>query len=248
MKNNFLKSEIEKILKKLKVKKDDDVMIHGDAGVIFQYGANLQKNFNVLFKTINNCIGKNGTILIPAFTPSFCKKKIFYKDSRENELGSFGEIFTQKKNFKRTSHPIFSFLIKGKNFDYYNNAALDVSFGNNSIFDLFHKRNGKILVLGNAIEKSAVFLHHIEDVAKVNYRFYKYFSGFILDKKIKKPIKVSYFVRKRNYINSLIFKKSIHMILNKTNFGRFEVYSISAKKLFNHCIKRLRNNKNYLVK
>ena len=108
MKNNFLKSEIEKILKKLKVKKDDDVMIHGDAGVIFQYGANLQKNFNVLFKTINNCIGKNGTILIPAFTPSFCKKKIFYKDSRENELGSFGEIFTQKKNL---SEHLTQFLV-----------------------------------------------------------------------------------------------------------------------------------------
>ena len=54
-----------------------------------------------LFKTIDNRIGKKGTILMPAFTPSFCKKKKFYKDSKENELGSFGKIFTEKKFFKR---------------------------------------------------------------------------------------------------------------------------------------------------
>ena len=248
MKKNFSKIEIENILKKLGVKKNDDLMIHGDAGIIFQYGADLQKNFNLLFKTISNFIGKKGTILIPAFTPSFCKKRVFYKDSEENELGYFGKIFTEKKFFKRTSHPIFSFLIKGNNFNYYDNAALNVSLGKNSIFDLFHKKNGKILVLGNAFEKSAVFLHHIEDDAKVNYRYYKYFSGFILDKKIKKPIKVSYYVRKKNHVNSLIFKKSLHMILNITNFGRFEVYSISTKKLYNYCINKLKNNKNYLVK
>ena len=247
MKNNFSKKTIENILKKLDIKKNDDVMIHGDAGIIHQYDINIKKGFNLLFNTIEKFIGKKGTILIPHFSYSFCKKKKFYKNSNKSELGIFNKMFTERKNFKRTSHPIFSFLIKGKNWNYYNNSKLNICFGKSSIFDLFHKKNGKIVVLGNAFEQSATFLHHIEDVAKVNYRFYKSFSGFIIDKKIKKFITVSYYVRKLNCKSKLKFKKSLHKILKKTNVGRFQVYSISSSKLYNHCMIKLKNNKNYLI-
>ena len=90
-------------------------------------------------------------------------------------------------------------------------------------------------------------LHHIEEVAKVNYRFYKSFSGFIIDKKIKKFITVSYYVRKLNYKSELKSKKSLLKILKKTSFGRYQVYSISASKLYNHCMTKLKNDKNYLI-
>ena len=247
MKNNTLKKHIEIILKKLDIKKGDDLMIHGDAGIIYQYDINKKYAFNLLLETIEKKIGKTGTVLVPSFTPSFCTKKIFIKDSQESELGLFHKIFTEKKKFKRTNHPIFSFFIKGDNWNYYNNAILNNCFGKDSIFDLFHKKNGKILILGNAFEKSAVFLHHIEDAAKVNYRFYKSFSGQIINKKNKKPITVSYYVRKLNFNATLKYKKSLNEILKKTNFGRFEVYSISSSKLYNFCMKKLKNNKNYLI-
>ena len=142
MKNNLSKKKIEDILKKLGIEKNDDLMIHGDAGIIYQYDINKKKGFNLLFKTIEKYIGKKGTILIPFFTYSFCEKKRFYKNSYKSELGIFTKMFTEKKNFKRTNHPIFSFLIKGKNLNYYNNAKLNICFGKNSIFDLFHKKNG----------------------------------------------------------------------------------------------------------
>ena len=75
MKNNFSKKTIENILKKLDIKKNDDVMIHVDAGIIHQYDINIKKGFNLLFNTIEKFIGKKGTILIPHFSYSFCKKK-----------------------------------------------------------------------------------------------------------------------------------------------------------------------------
>ena len=247
MKNNFSKKTIENILKKLDIKKNDDLMIHGDAGIIHQYDINIKKGFNLLFKTIEKFIGKKGTILIPHFSYSFCKKKIFNKNSNKNELSIFNNMFTERRNFKRTSHPIFSFHIKGNSLNYYNKSKLNICFGKNSIFDLFHKKNGKIIIFGNAFEKSATFLHHIEEVVQVNYRFYKSFPGFIIDKNIKKFITVSYYVRKLNYKSKLKFKKPLLKILKKTNFGRFQVYSISSSKLYNHCMIKLKNNKNYLI-
>ena len=246
--NDFSKKIIIKILKKLDIKKNDDLMIHGDAAIIYQYNINKKKGFNLFFQTIEDYIKKKGTILVPSFTYSFCKTKKFDKNLTKSEVGNFSKIFGSRINVKRTNHPIFSFYIKGKNWDYYNKAKLDICFGRDSTFDLFYKKNGKIIVFGNSFEKSATFLHHIEEKAKVPYRFYKFFKGEIIDNRKNKKLNVSYYVRKLSLKTELKFKKSLFKKLKKTNFERFQVYSISSKKLYNYCMNRLKKNKKYLVK
>ena len=72
--NDFSKKKIIKILKKLDIKNNDDLMIHGDAAIIYQYNINKRKSFSLFFQTIEHYI-KKGTILVPSFTYSFCKTK-----------------------------------------------------------------------------------------------------------------------------------------------------------------------------
>lgn len=245
--NDFSKEKIIKILKKLDIKNNDDLMIHGDAAIIYQYNINKKKSFNLFFQTIEHYIKKKGTILVPSFTYSFCKTKKFDKNLTKSEVGNFSKIFGSRINVKRTSHPIYSFFIKGRNYEYYNKAKLDKCFGEGSIFDLFHKKNGKIIIFGNTFEKSATFLHHIEEKAKVTYRFYKFFKGEIIGNKKKKKLNVSYYVRKLSLNTQIKFKKTLFEKLKKTNFGRFQVYSISSKKLYNYCMNRLKKNEKYLI-
>ena len=245
--NDFSKKKIIRILKGLDIKKNDDLMIHGDAAIIYQYNINKKKGFDLFFQTIEEYVKKKGTILVPSFTYSFCKTKKFDKTLTKSQVGNFSKTFGERIGVKRTNHPIFSFYIKGKNWDYYNKAKLDICFGRYSTFDLFHKKNGKIIVFGNSFEKSATFLHHIEEQAKATYRFYKFFKGEIIDNKKKKKLNVSYYVRKLNSNTKLKFKKSLFKKLNKTNFERFQVYSISSKKLYKHCMNKLKENKKYLI-
>ena len=245
--NDFSKKKIIKILKELDIKKNDDLMIHGDSAIIYQYNINKKRGFSLFFQTIEDYIKKGGTILIPSFTFSFCKTKKFDRNLTKSQTGNFSQTFGKRINVKRTNHPIFSFYIKGKNWDYYNKAKLDICFGKDSIFDLFHKKNGKIIVLGNSFEKSTTFLHHIEEQAKVKYRFYKFFKGEIIDNNKKKELNVSYYVKKLSLNIKLKFKKSLFKKLKKANFKRFQVYSIASKKLYNYCMKKLKKDKKYLI-
>ena len=90
-------------------------------------------------------------------------------------------------------------------------------------------------------------MHHIEEKAKVTYRFYKFFKGEIIGNRKKKKLNVSYYVRKLGLNTQLKFKKTLFEKLKKTNFGRFQVYSISSKKLYNYCMNRLKKNEKYLI-
>ena len=238
---------IARLLKDLNIKKGDDLMIHGDAGIIAQLNLKNKKRFKFFFNEIINFVGKKGTILVPSFTYSFCKTKIYNPKKSKSEVGMFGEEFRKLKISKRTNHPIFSFSIFGKNWKYYKKANIETCFGKNSIFHFFHKVNGKIISFGSLFEQSATFLHYIEESAKVNYRYFKTFEG-VLKNNIKKKIKTNYYVRDLKKKNTFIMPKSLSNIIREKTFGRYTVSAISSKKLFNYCCAKLKNNQNYLIR
>lgn len=236
---------IEKLFSDHGIKKNDDIMIHGDSGVIQQLGS--VGKFKFFFDRIIKFIGNQGTVLIPAFSYSFCKKKLFNPKITPSEVGLFSEIFRLRRDTKRTNHPIFSFSIYGKNWEIYKKARTETCFGKGTIFDIFHNFNGKIITMGTNFENSATFLHYIEQSAFVNYRYNKKFFGKIISKKNKEPINTTFYVRKRKL--NIKFKKPppYFKYLKKTEFGRYNVYSISSKKFYNICIKKLKRNPKYLV-
>jgi len=236
----------KKTLKNVKIYKGDSVMLHADAGILAQYSldkTSLDKFFNFLIKYI-----EPGTLLVPSFTTSFCKKKIFDFKKSESETGLLSEIFRKRKDTKRTNHPIFSFSIIGKQWNYFNNSNLETCFGKDSIFDLFNKVNGKILILGANFEDVTTFTHHIEEYIGINYRYLKKFSGTIIKNNKKKKIITNYYVRNLKMKKKLKLPITLKKILNKTVVGRYNAYSIGSNELFKHCVKNIKKNKYYLVK
>ncbi len=159
----------------------------------------------------------------------------------------FSEIFRKRNDTKRTSHPIFSFSIYGKKWEYFNSSDTNTCFGKNSLFDFFFKDGGKIIILGSTFEKVTTFVHYIEEKIGVNYRYLKKFDGYVINKK-KKKITTLYYVRKKKSKNRLITPSPLSKILIKTKVGRYYAYSIKSNKLFNHCKKYIKMNNNYLVR
>ena len=117
--------EIKIKLRKLGIKSGDTLMIHGDAGVAEQLNLKRKKKINVLFNEIIKLIGVNGNILIPSFTYSACEKKIFNVLNSKSVLGEFSESFRSNPQVKRTKHPIFSFLVYGKKFRYFEKSRIE---------------------------------------------------------------------------------------------------------------------------
>ena len=110
MKKNNL--SIEKLFSDHNIKKDDNIMIHGDSGIIQQLERS--DKFKFFFDSIIRFLGRKGTVLIPAFFPTLFAKKIFNSKRTPSEVGLFSEIFRLRKDTKRTNHPIFSFSILEK--------------------------------------------------------------------------------------------------------------------------------------
>ncbi len=86
---------------------------------------------------------------------------------------------------------------------------------------------------------------------KVNYRFNKKFSGFVTVGGKKKFVKTNFFVRDLKFKTDLseLKKKLINKsLLKKTNYGRFEIYTVKSKDLFKIASKMIKNKPYILTK
>ncbi len=243
-------SSIQTSLKKCSIKKGDTLMIHGDAAIALMNGTDVNKELKKLFDNIISFLGKKGTLVVPAFSYSFTQGKNFSAERSPSEIGIFSEYFRKRKGVKRSNHPIFSVCSIGKNSKIFENSDTKTCFGKNTAFDILHRLSGKIVCLGCSFNR-ITFAHFVEEKLKVNYRFNKKFSGFITTAGKKKFIKTNFFVRDLKFKTDLsklkkkLIKKSL---LKKADYGRFEIYTVNSKDLFNIASKMVENNPYILAK
>ena len=258
------KINLNKIFKKFKIQSSDSIMIHGDIGAInqlkFSKTDSIENKLLKFYRLLINKYNFDGTLLIPTFTYSFCKKKIFDKNESQSEIGLFSELTRKISLGKRTLHPIFSFKIYGKKTEYFLNANNNTCFGDNSIFDKFMKQNGKIMCIGCNFNM-ITFIHFIEELTNVPYRYHKNFKGKLLDKKNAQNIKVTYFVKKMKYMrmkkfykmhNNMYLNLYSNLIKNKKiiecKFGRYNSLIVKSNDMFKYGKKYLLKDKIFNLK
>ena len=193
-----MKNKFKNLFKKLEIKNNEYLMLHADTSFFYQFSdIDCEKIIHIFLNELIE-YKKNLKILIPTFTYSFCQKKIFNIRKSLSEIGDFSNSCLKIKKFTRSINPIFSF----STYNFKNDLKLidhNTCFGINSIFDYFQKKEGKIIVLGTSFEKSVTFLHHIEELHQVNYRYYKDFSGIVINKKNeKKNLKLNILLEKKS--------------------------------------------------
>lgn len=220
----------------LGIKKGDILCVHTE---LFNFGMPLLSR-NEFLQTILNCffkvIGKEGTLIMPTFTYSFCKNEVYDKMNSKSKMGILTEYFRKQKDTKRTNDPIFSFAIKGAKEELFLKNTTSC-FGENSVYDILAKENGKIILLGTKIV-GYTFTHFIEEKIKVPYRYFKEFKGkIILENKNLKETKINYYVRNLEENSNLDVYKQIEILKQNDNF--------KLQKFGNSCIVLI-NSKAYL--
>ena len=160
---------------------DGDVLfIHA---VITSFGkkANIEGEqlLSALTGTITESVGENGTISMPTFTYSFCKGLPYDPAETPSSVGVLSEFFRKQPDVIRTRHPIFSAAVRGKKKDFLANLD-DDSFDENSIFGRLRAAKAKLIFFGASL-RSCTFLHHIEQIHGVSYRYMKTFSGSLVE-------------------------------------------------------------------
>ncbi|WP_257928816.1 aminoglycoside N3'-acetyltransferase [Campylobacter lari] len=245
----YSNADLIEAFKKLGIKKGDILCVHTE---LFNFGTPLLPR-NEFLQTILDCffevIGKEGTLIMPTFTYSFCKNEVYDKLNSPTKMGALNEYFRKQSGVKRTNDPIFSFAIKGAKEKLFLKDTTSC-FGENCVYDVLIKENGKFITFGGI---GHTITHHIEEKYQVDYRYFKKFQGFILDENGEKQKKeILYFVRDLNKHSLPNIENIIKIALSsfKSDMIKFANDNISifiAQEYENAIIRALNINKNVLI-
>ena len=138
-------------------------------------------DLNVLIDAIQDIITPQGTLLIPTFNWDFCKGKAFDIKKTPCKTGSLGKIALKREDFIRTKHPIYSFAVWGKDAGLLADMENLSSFGGNSPFSYCREKNAKNVFIDVAPQHSFTFVHYVEQMKGVDYRYLKNFTADYTD-------------------------------------------------------------------
>ncbi|MEK7551821.1 MAG: AAC(3) family N-acetyltransferase [Patescibacteria group bacterium] len=175
---NYEKLDIFQALRNLGIKHGDSVFVHSDVarfGKIIP-GTKRDEYLEAFLDALKDAVGRNGNVIMPSFTYSFCKKEIFYPLYSPSTVGILSEYFRKQSGVSRSLDAIFSVAAYGPLKSYFTKVGTNC-FGENSIFEKLYLKNVKIVFVGNTFD--ITYMHFIEQRFGVPYRFMKKFEGKI---------------------------------------------------------------------
>ena len=165
------------------VEKGDIIDVSSDMANVLLYcrriGARLVPDH--LIDSLQELVGPEGTVMIRTFTWDFCHGEPFDIRTSPSRVGALGNAAMKRADFKRTGHPIYSWMVWGKRADELLQMDQPNAFGPGSVFDFLDINHAKQLTLGNTSSDSTTQMHHVEAACKVPYRFDKPFTGEYTD-------------------------------------------------------------------
>lgn len=241
-------ADIENAFEKLGLRKGDVVMVHSDVGCVGRLGdVKDRKEFlDSILDAFLRVLSKEGTLIVPTFTYSFCKKEVFDVRNSPSTVGLFTEHVRKRNEAIRSVEPIFSCAgIGGQARRLLENVGNEC-FGDDSLFDRLYKADGKLMLFGRPFD--ITYAHYVENKFRVNYRYDKIFSGTIIDENGKSySSQWVYYVRSldRNvnyemgYIGDELFRRGL---LQKTDLGHTTLLLSRAKDIFETGMELLKKN------
>jgi aminoglycoside 3-N-acetyltransferase len=182
MSKPFTVDMLKELLHKVIQPGDEAILIYSG---IWTFGHRLkvppQEIPGLVLDAIDDCAGKDRTVVFPAYTYAYNKERRFDIRNTKPETGVLPEAFMRREGVKRTRSAISGFLAKGPLADEMVPILGRSVWGENSLLEWMETRNIRIVTLGLPWALSCGYLHRIEELARVPYRYYKEFPGAYRD-------------------------------------------------------------------
>jgi aminoglycoside 3-N-acetyltransferase len=138
--------------------------------------------YMALIDSMQKMVGEEGTLLFPVFTWSFCRSIPYDEKKTQGEVGALGNwVLNNRVDFKRTKHPLYSFMVWGKDAKKLVDMNNKTAWGKDSPFAYLHAEHAKNLIINVSLGGSFTFLHYVEETIGVPHRYYKDFYGKYID-------------------------------------------------------------------
>lgn len=198
MRYNYTKDLLKSALRELSLGSGDTVLIHSDIaalGIPYEFVKEKRNISALIYETVRETIGPDGTLIVPTFSYSFCKGEDFNVAETPSDVGNFSNYVRLLPGTIRSHDPLFSFAAIGPNANLISNFSGNNSFSpKSSAFKNFYDVNIKMLFLGVTLSVMTA-AHFAEQLFSAPYRFDKLFSGNIIDGDKTKKIRWIYPVR-----------------------------------------------------
>lgn len=256
MKKNydFTKFDIIEKLKKVGIKNDDSIFLHSNIGFFGKLeNANSSEEYCKIFKDAIFDVIKNGTLIVPTFSLSFCNNQIFDKQRTPSfECGIFSEFIRKQNDTHRSDDANFSVCAIGGKSKYFTKEVSEYSFGSNSFWDRLFRENGKICRF-NMNPDYNTFIHFVERELQVPYRYDKEFRGISIvnGKKIEK--KYYHFVHDLNNTNHVSNLSKLEHKCKELGFiksevlGKGQIIVVSTKDVYDVINEEIRKDPKFLI-
>lgn len=243
---------LKKSLIDVGIKNGDMVYVASDITALMYEAAKLYgvKNkterdrfLNEFINTFQNVVGESGTLLFPIFTWKFCKGILFDVNNTQGEVGVLANwILKNREDFIRTKHPIYSFMVWGKEACSLHSLENIDAWGDNSPFAYLYNYNGKMLLFNVSLQRGFTFMHYVEKKLKVPYRYTKKFVNKYIDESGLESIRIySMYVRDLDIVSHELLKDSF-----LENYGIVKIAHINNQTIktfnFNDAYKILEND------
>lgn len=135
-----------------------------------------------ILQSFLDALGPKGTLLLPLFNFDFASGAPFDIRNTPSRMGALTEAGRLHKEAVRTGHPIYSFAVIGDKSNVFENVDNESGYSEDSPFGILKRLNGKIASLDLDDQNSMTFYHHVEEVKRVDYRYFKSFTASYTDR------------------------------------------------------------------
>lgn len=209
------------------IKKGDVVLISSDVTRIITICHDHGEVFdaNVFIDEFIKVVGDEGTILFPTFNWDFCHDVPFNYKKTKSQTGILGHVAMKRPDFKRTSHPIYSFSVYGKDQELLCSMDNVTSFGSDSPFAYLERIKAHNILLDVQYNQCFTFTHYMEQKTGVIYRYEKTFTGDYTDVNG---------VREQRSYSMYVRNLDMDVVNDMTEMGKIlEAKGISQKHIIN---------------
>ena len=248
---NVTSSSFRRALKESAADQADVLYVH--SGLTFgQVPKGISRN-SLLTEMIDVILGLGvKTVCMPTFTFSFCNGVNFDVQSSRSHMGALNEHFRKRDGVVRSADPLMSVAATGEDLDLVLNLG-EQSTGRDSNFDKLNSRsNVRFLFLGVHPGDCFTYMHYLEWLAGVPYRYDRDFTGDVIDNGQTTTVTKKLFVRYNGVIPnnaSYTYGDLLHEqnYLTRCSLGDSSVSSVALEPARDLYLELLNEDPNYFI-
>lgn len=134
-----------------------------------------------LIDGLQRLVGGEGTLLFPTFNWDFCKGTGFDLRRTPARTGALPKAALSREDFARTAHPLYSFAVWGAHREELLAIQSPDAFGPGTIFEKLREWDAQALAVGLGALAGNTYIHHVEQMTGVPYRYSKEFTADYTD-------------------------------------------------------------------